>query len=67
MLCMSMLKSSTIVGHIVITKCHLKIIPLTFGAIFSTINGQRALVLATVAPKLHKYGSHKTRKLQYIV
>ena len=30
----SVLKSSTIVGHIVITKRHLKIIPSTFDAIF---------------------------------
>ena len=33
-LCMSVLKSSTIVGHIVITKRQLKIILSTFGSIF---------------------------------
>ena len=45
----SVLKLWTIVGHIVITKRHLKIIPSTFpGAIFrkkNTINGQTALIL----------------------
>ena len=53
-LCMSVLKSSTIVGHIVVTKRHLKIILSTFGAIFRRKKYHKWPddVYITVAPKL---------------